>query len=147
MTTDYRTGTRLYIIWCNMKQRCCNPKNTAYARYGGKGIDVCPDWAADYLNFRGWAYAAGYTEELTLDRKDNNAGYSPDNCRWVSYHTQRLNQPRCRLIRAFGEAKTLYEWARDARCGIGYKTLVSRIRNGWDAECAITTTRMANQFG
>lgn len=76
--------TRIYKTWGNMKQRCYNPNDSKYGSYGGKGITVCDEWLHDFQAFYDWAMANGYTEELTIDRKDAKMGYSPDNCRWIT---------------------------------------------------------------
>lgn len=86
------TGTRLYRIWGAMKSRCYNPKQRNYKHYGGRGITICDEWLYDFVAFRDWALANGYCEDLTIDRIDNDKGYSPDNCRWTTMKEQRLNQ-------------------------------------------------------
>ena len=97
-TKHGREGTRLYDVWTNMKQRCGNPQNPRFSDYGGRGITVCEEWL-DFSNFASWADSSGYDETAgrglcTLDRIDNDRGYSPDNCRWVDMHEQRMNQRR-----------------------------------------------------
>ena len=90
MAGNYKHGgahTRLYNIWKSMRQRCINPKNSRYSVYGAKGIKVCKEWD-DFKKFRDWAIKNGYEKNLTIDRIDNSKGYSPKNCRWVSYKIQ-----------------------------------------------------------
>ena len=76
---------KLYFVWAMMKQRCCNPKNKLWPFYGGRGLKVCDEWAGKtgHVGFIRWALAAGWAPGLEIDRIDNDAGYSPDNCRFV----------------------------------------------------------------
>ena len=84
-------STRLYKIWANMKERCQNKAHPRYGDYGGRGITVCDEWQS-FVPFRDWAIANGYSDELTIDRVDNDEGYSPANCRWATYMEQRHNR-------------------------------------------------------
>ena len=93
----YEKKDRLYIIWTGMKQRCYNHSHKNYTDYGGRGITVCDEWLHDFSAFQKWAMAHGYADDLTIDRIDNDKGYSPDNCRWDTIKEQRKNQrPRSR---------------------------------------------------
>lgn len=89
---------RLNSIWANMKRRCYNSKSISYQYYGKKGIKVCDEWKNNFRVFQDWAYENGYDEKLTIDRIDNNKGYSPDNCRWVSSFEQHNNMSTNRSI-------------------------------------------------
>lgn len=89
--------SRLYHVWQNIKKRCSNPNVHNYHRYGGRGITVCDEWRDDFGKFYEWAIANGYDEnapygQCTIDRIDNDKGYSPDNCRWVDVKTQNNNK-------------------------------------------------------
>jgi len=82
----------LYRAWTNMKSRCYDPNAKFYPEYGGRGITVCDEWVTDYVSFEAWAHRAGFTLNLSLDRRSNGEGYSPDNCRWVTKTTQQRNR-------------------------------------------------------
>lgn len=86
----------LYAVWNSMRNRCNNPKNPGYSRYGGRGITVCAEWDASLTAFMEWAYANGYQEGLTIDRTDNDGNYCPQNCRWVTYLVNLRNRAATR---------------------------------------------------
>jgi len=83
--------TRLHGVWNRMKTRVKPEFHKAY-RYYDRGITVCDEWISDYFAFRDWALENGYSDDLTLDRIDNSKGYSPDNCRFVTYTVNNQNR-------------------------------------------------------
>ena len=85
-----QTDSKMHIVWRAMKQRCLNPKNKNYDRYGGRGITVCERWRDSFEAFL--ADMGECPQGLTLERTDNDGPYSPDNCIWASRQVQRLNQ-------------------------------------------------------
>lgn len=127
---------RLRGVWTNMRQRCLNPKNRQYKNYGGRGITICDEWINDYSSFRDWALRSGYKQGLTIDRINNDEGYSPENCRWATYKEQSRNTRNNRIITINGETKCLIEWAETL--GISYQLVQGRLRNGWPVEKALT---------
>ena len=97
-TKHGKSECRLYDVWHGMKQRCGNPLNKNYAGYGRRGIKVCDEWLNSFQAFYDWATANGYREGLSLDRIDNDKGYSPDNCRWTTMKEQANNRRKKRKI-------------------------------------------------
>ena len=102
-TIHGKRKSRLYEVWKNMKRRCSSPSVHNYHRYGGRGITVCAEWQNNFQAFYDWAMANGYDEnaprgQCTIDRIDNDKGYSPDNCRWVDMKTQNNNQSKNRKV-------------------------------------------------
>lgn len=84
-------ATRLYNIWRGMRQRCTNPKATGYHDYGGRGISVDPSWGS-YSNFRSWAIKTGYLDSLSIERRNVDGNYCPDNCYWADNTIQACNK-------------------------------------------------------
>lgn len=118
--------TSLYKTWRGMHDRCENENTTAYHRYGGRGINVCDEWKT-FEKFHDWAMDSGYTEELTIDRINNDAGYNPDNCRWVDRFVQGNNRSTNREVEYRGIKHTIAEWSRIFN--VNYNTLWGRIVN------------------
>lgn len=118
-----------------MRQRCNNPKAQFYAQYGGRGIKVCAEWDQDFLAFYDWAMSHGYQENLTIDRIDNDNGYSPENCRWVTQKQQNDNRSNSVRFVIGKEEKTLSEWCRYYK--IAKKKVWDRLQRGWTIEEAL----------
>lgn len=94
--THGKRQSRLYSVWASMKERCLCNSSYAFHYYGERGITICDEWL-DFENFYNWAVSAGYDQsakrgECTLDRIDNDKGYEPCNCRWVSMKEQGNNR-------------------------------------------------------
>ena len=140
-----RSGTRLYTIYQGMMRRCFDPKDPAYGDYGGRGIYVCDEWLTSVGSIKKdglerfcvWAESNGYSDELTLERINNDLGYSPDNCRWATRKDQARNRRSNHHITLNGVTKTAAEWSEVS--GVPGGVIAARHRMGWSEEEAITT--------
>ncbi len=129
-----KSNTREHQIWTAMKQRCLNSHNSGYKNYGGKGISVCNKW----LTFEGfWEdMQDGYSNNLSIERKDNSKGYCKDNCKWATMLEQQNNKTNNVTFTYNGITLNRNQWARYA--GISKETLRGRLSRGWLFEKAIT---------
>lgn len=130
------TNTRLFKIWSSMKERCYRAAHPHYKDYGGRGIAVCEEWKSDLLVFKNRAMVNGYADNLTIDRKDVNGDYSPDNCRWVTMKEQQNNKRSNHRVSLNGVSHTITEWAEIT--AIKKTTIKERLRCGWAEEKALT---------
>jgi hypothetical protein len=126
----------LYRVWVDMRNRCKNPRHKAYKDYGGRGIAVCNEWE-DYSLFHEWAMTHGYQQGLTIEREDNNKGYSPENCRWATMKEQSNNKRTNRMFIHNGITKTLEQWAEVSN--LNPITLSDRLSRGWGIGKALAT--------
>lgn len=107
----YRRNKRLYSIWKTMLHRCENPKREKYQSYGARGIRVCKEWHDPNL-FMDWAESNGYSDEMQIDRINNNGNYEPQNCRWVTPKQNSNNRRNTKFITLFGITKSIAEWGQ-----------------------------------
>lgn len=123
----------LYSEWFSMVNRCHNPSAHNYSRYGRRGIEVCEEWRYSPENFISWVESTGGRPiDSTLDRIDNDKGYSPENCRWASVSQQSRNKRSNRMITYKGISKCLSDWCNELN--INTKTAISRFSRGWTVE-------------
>lgn len=141
----FGTYTRLYNIWCKMIARCHTKSDHAWRWYGARGIAVCGEWRSSFEIFREWAGQNGYTDELTIERIDNDFGYCPSNCKWIPMSEQAKNRRANKKIVAFGETKSIAEWSRDERCRVAIGALGFRLRSGWEPERALSTPKISKR--
>lgn len=132
--------SRTFRSWTSMLCRCTNPKHRYFNRYGGRGVAVCERWML-FDNFL--ADMGERPQGMSLDRIDNSGGYEPKNCRWATQREQHNNKSSNRHVVAFGQTKTISQWARDR--GIGKSTIGERLSRGWDAESAVSLSPSQGQ--
>lgn len=150
-TKHGKKKTRLFKVWLSIKNRCSYTNGIGYKYYGGRGITVCDEWLHDFQAFYDWSMANGYKEEIspngrnrwTIDRIDNNKGYSPDNCRWVTIEVQANNKTTNHFVEYNGEKLTLSQIAK--RYNIEKSTLRYRLKYGWDIQKAVSTVPQSRE--
>ncbi len=125
-----------YKIWLGIKCRCECPTATGYVRYGGRGISVCDEWTTSFKTFY-QDMGPRPTPKHTLERIDNDKGYSKSNCCWAMRTSQMRNMSRNHLIQYKGEMLCLQELAE--RLGMNKTTLRKRLKRGWSIERASET--------
>lgn len=137
------SGSRIYKIWKAIKYRCNNKDNAVYQNYRGRGIKVCEEWENSFQTFYNWAISNGYNDSLTIDRINNNAGYSPENCRWATVQEQSLNRRTNVYLSLNGIPKTISQWSDELN--INRTTIQHRHKKGWsDEECLFGRKKVKN---
>ena len=124
-----------YRTWKEMRKRCLSSKSSRYHDYGGRGITICDRWL-DFENF----YADmgdPPSPAHSIERIDNNSGYSPDNCKWATNKEQQRNKRTSRMIEFQGQTRCASEW--EEILGFRRLTLINRLNAGWSVEKALTT--------
>lgn len=126
--------TRLYRIYNGMKQRCNNPNRSGYENYGGRGISVCDEWnKPDGLKaFAEWALANGYEDGFSLERKDVNGNYEPNNCCWIPFKLQAKNTRR--TVRVVFNNKTMIMSDFAKLIKVDHRVVSRALKNGMTPE-------------
>ena len=127
--------TKIYGVWSLAKDRCNNPKCKHFKDYGGRGIKMCNEWSDNFEKFYIWSLGNGYSENLTIDRKDNNGNYEPGNCRWITMTDQQSNKRNNVFLTSNNKTQTVAAWSRET--GVKITTLHYRIKHGWGDEGAL----------
>lgn len=129
-----RKVSRAYGIWDNMRARCSNPNLRHYKNYGGRGIRVCKRWDSfeNFLKDMGHPPAG-----MQLDRRNNNLGYNPSNCRWVTVKTNCRNRRTNTYVTYRGTRLCLSAWSEEL--GIPAALLSDRLRRGWSVKRSFQT--------
>lgn len=137
-TTHGMSSHHLYSVWNGMIRRCENPKDAAYADWGGRGIQVCAEWH-NKQEFFDWALTHDYADGLQLERTDNDRtdrGYSPENCYFATPRQQSRNKRNTIFLTRNGETKPLVEWSEIT--GIPQSTMRQRIKAGWSSDDVVS---------
>jgi hypothetical protein len=121
--------------WISMLQRCYNPSSRKFNNYGGRGITVCERWRESVANF--YADMGDPPPGMSLERRDNNRGYSPDNCYWASPQQQIRNTRSNHILTYNGESYPITVWAE--KLHIARNMVYKRLDRGWSVERALTT--------
>lgn len=131
-----RTNTPEHVTWSSMLKRCTNPNDRGYSNYGGRGISVCDRWKTSFENF--YADMGPRPSNVhSIDRRDNNGNYEPDNCHWATKDEQ-VNNKRTNYIVYYKDKRyTVSQLAKEF--GIAYETLRGRLHAGWSVERAVET--------
>jgi len=123
-TTHGKSKSKIYKIWQSMKERCGNKNNKDYGNYGDRGIKICKRWG-NFINF--YSDMGNKPHNFTIERIDNNKGYSPENCRWASWLEQQNNRRDNRRVSFDNKMLTISQWSRKLK--VHPQTLYSRINN------------------
>lgn len=123
-----------YKSWHSMKQRCLNPNDKQFKDYGGRGIDIAPDWMY-FDNFL--AFMGERPPGTVLDRRNKDRGYRPGNCFWATKEQHMRNRRNNVWLELDGERMILKDWADSL--GLDDHSLKQRLQNGWDLRRALTT--------
>lgn len=124
-----------YKSWSGMRTRCEDVNYRDYPLYGGRGIKICRRWQK-FINFLA-DMGVKPTPKHTLDRINNDKGYSKENCRWATWTEQQRNRRNNSRFAYQGKTQLIMEWAKEY--GLGRCTLEARLKRGWDFHKALTT--------
>jgi hypothetical protein len=128
------TGTKVFDVWVNIKQRTCNPKMRAWKRYGGRGITVCEAWKNDFQAFYDYVGDIPF-DRAQIDRINNDGNYEPGNVRWVTAKQNARNKGDNRIMEYKGKTATMAEHCDDL--GLSEHLVLSRMFHGHTFEEAI----------
>lgn len=140
LTRHGKSRSRVYRIWGGMVGRCTNPNDPAWKHYGGRGIEVCDRW----LTFSNFIEDMGDPPDgLTIERIDNDKGYSPDNCHWATMLEQQNNRRNNVVLEVNGRQQTISQWAREKH--LSRQLIQYRLAAGWAIDDAVNQPVDAKQ--
>ena len=130
-STHGLSRSRIYMIWDHIRARCRNQNNPGWKNYGGRGIEICNEWFDSFPSFYEWAMKNGYEDTLTIDRRDNNLGYNPDNCRWITSRQNSLNRPKRRSVNSTSRYKGVSWSKQQNKWKVGIKNYSEQMHLGY----------------
>ncbi len=142
ITIHGQSESATWRSWKSMNQRCSNPNSTGFKNYGGRGVLVCDRWR-DFPAF--FADMGERPPGMTLERRNNNLGYSPENCLWATRKQQSLNRRDNHLLTFREQTLPLSAWAE--KIGFSPEILRYRIRAGWTIKRALLTVPNSRSRG
>jgi hypothetical protein len=131
--------TKLYRVWTGMINRCTSDKCIDHHRYKDRGISMSDIWKSSFVAFKDWATSNGYKQGLQIDRIDNNKGYCPDNCRFVTPSENVRNREVTFTVQYNGQDVPLVTILEQKGIRDKYYQILARIKRGWDHQMAIDT--------
>lgn len=133
--THGKSNEPIYKTWIAMKQRCFNNSHPNYKYYGGRGISICKEWFT-FENFYNWAVENGYQDGLTIERKNNDGDYCPENCTWIPKSKQQQNTRKTIRVKINGiHFRSLKEAAK--YYNVNYNIVCIRRSKGWSISKAL----------
>lgn len=133
--THQRSKTPVYHVWQGMINRCYNPNVKNFFRYGGRGIVVCDRWRHSFENFLA-DMGEKPSKTHSIERKNNDLGYSPENCKWATAQEQAINRRSCVNLAFHNKTQTVSRWATEL--GLPSRLIRRRLKLGWTVADALT---------
>lgn len=137
------TQTPTYFSWKDMRRRCTKRTDPQWKDYGGRGITVCEHWIDNYDNFVD--DMGEKPEGMTLDRINNDLGYSPNNCRWATRTEQNRNSRQVRILEYQGRCQRLTEWAEELQISVA--TLHERLTKDYTPDLIFHKGPLTHRYG
>jgi hypothetical protein len=131
--------SELYRKWAALKYRCLNPDSKKSHIYYDRGINICDEWINNFMAFKNWALINGFKPGLMIDRIDNEKGYCPENCRFVTPQVSANNRRVTQYVTYKGETKSLRILLREMDKFKHFGAISARIKRGWTHDLAIDT--------
>lgn len=141
----YSSKHSAYSIWHGIITRCYLATHPNYQNYGARGITMCKEWRESPDVFVQWAISTGYKKGMSIERKDNEKGYSPDNCCWIPRGDQNYNKRNTHWVIWEGKKISLAKLIKEK--GLSFGMVGKRLERGWSVSDAITKSKRIYKKG